>query len=48
MHARMWEPPLDPVVSDLCGPITEVSQRVTIKETQLETEFLHGEEHINQ
>lgn len=40
--------PSAPVVSDLCGPITQVSQWVTIEETQLEIAALQSEERINQ
>lgn len=51
----LWEdenlphlPPHAPVVSDLCGPITQVIQWVTIKETQLGTAALQKEDCINQ
>lgn len=39
--------PFVPLVSDLCGPITQVSQRVTIIETPLD-DALHREARINQ
>lgn len=40
--------PSVPVVSDLCGPITQVIQWVTIKKAQLGTVALQREERINQ